>query len=98
MDTWKTLTIALSLSLLLLLSVAAGAFAAVQTTCPVMGGTINKELYADYKGQRVYFCCMACKPQFEKDPEKYIKKMKEMGQEPEKIGTGQALEKTDTSK
>ena len=98
MHTWKTLTIALSLSLLLLLSAAAGAFAAAQTTCPVMGGTINKELYADYKGERVYFCCMACKPQFDKDPEKYIKKLKEMGQEPEKIDAGQEPEKIDTNK
>ena len=64
---------------------AAIAFAAEQTTCPVMGGTINKELHGDYKGERVYFCCMACPPQFAKDPEKYIKKMKAMGQEPEKI-------------
>ena len=64
-------------------------FAAEQTTCPVMGGTINKDLHADYKGERVYFCCMACPPQFAKDPEKYINKMKVMGQEPEKIGTKQ---------
>lgn len=61
------------------------ALAAPQTTCPVMGGAINKELYADYKGERVYFCCMACPPQFKKDPEKYLKKMKDAGQEPEKI-------------
>jgi len=81
----KKLTITTTLSLLLLLSVAAAAFAAAQTTCPVMGGPINKELYADYKGERVYFCCMACPPEFAKDPEKFIKKLNEMGQEPEKI-------------
>lgn len=85
MHNWKTLTITLFLAFSLLLSVAAGAFAAAQTTCPVMGGTVNKKLYADYKGERVYFCCMACPPQFAEDPEKYIKKMKAMGQEPEKI-------------
>lgn len=73
------------LTFFMLLAFAVVSFAAAQTTCPVMGGTINKELYADYKGERVYFCCMACPPQFEKDPEKFIKKMKEMGQEPEKI-------------
>jgi YHS domain-containing protein len=66
---------------------AGNVFAADQTTCPVMGGTINKELHADYKGERVYFCCMACPPQFAKDPEKYINKMKTMGQDPEKIGS-----------
>lgn len=85
MYTWKKLTVALSLSLLLLLFVAAVAFAAAQTTCPVMGGTINKGLYADYKGERIYFCCKACPAEFAKDPEKYIKKLKEMGQELEKI-------------
>jgi len=76
-----------SLCLLALLLLSSPAFAAEQTTCPVMGGSINKELHADYKGERVYFCCLACPPQFEKDPEKYIKKMKDMGQEPEKVGT-----------
>ena len=75
------------LSLALLLSAAAVTLAAPQTTCPVMGGTVNKQLYADYKGQRVYFCCMACPPQFAKEPEKYINKLKEMGQEPEPIPT-----------
>ena len=64
---------------------AVAALAAPQTTCPVMGGTINKNLHADYKGQRVYFCCQACPPVFAKDPEKYINKLKAMGQEPEKI-------------
>jgi YHS domain-containing protein len=88
MCTLKTFCISTVFSAFLLLSVAVGAFAAAQTTCPVMGGTIvNKELFADYKGERVYFCCMACPEQFAKDPEKYIKKLKEMGQEPEKIET-----------
>ena len=50
-----------------------------QTTCPVMGGTINKELYADYEGKRVYFCCAGCIPEFQKDPEKYIKKLEDEG-------------------
>ena len=87
MHNLKTLTIAVTLSLLLLLSIAAGAFAAAQTTCPVMGGQVNKKLHADYKGERVYFCCAACPPEFKKNPEKYLKKLKEMGQEPEKIQT-----------
>jgi outer membrane murein-binding lipoprotein Lpp len=47
-----------------------------QTTCPVMdGGAINKDIYTVYKGKKVYFCCVGCKPQFEKDPEKYIGKL-----------------------
>lgn len=48
---------------------------AEQTVCPVMGGKINKEIFTEYKGKKVYFCCPGCKPEFEKDPEKYIGKL-----------------------
>ncbi|MCF8056659.1 MAG: hypothetical protein K9K37_08475 [Desulfocapsa sp.] len=84
MRNFQTFSLA-GLCLFVVLSFAGNAFAAAQTTCPVMGGTINKELYADHNGERVYFCCMMCPPEFAKDPEKYIKKLKEMGQEPEKL-------------
>jgi len=47
--------------------------AAEQTICPVMKGPINKEIFAEYKGKKVYFCCADCKATFEKDPEKYVK-------------------------
>ncbi len=50
-----------------------------QTTCPVMGGKINKEVYMDYEGKRVYFCCPSCIAEFEKDPETYMKKITEEG-------------------
>jgi Cu(I)/Ag(I) efflux system membrane fusion protein len=46
--------------------------AAEQTVCPVMGDKINKEIFMEYKGKKVYFCCPECKPKFEKDPEKYL--------------------------
>jgi YHS domain-containing protein len=46
-----------------------------QTTCPVMGGTVNKALFVEYKGKKVYFCCADCKTEFEKNPEKYIGKL-----------------------
>jgi YHS domain-containing protein len=55
-----------------------------QTTCPVMGGDINKNIYADYKGQRVYFCCTGCDAEFKKNPDKYLEKMKSQGVTPEK--------------
>ena len=48
-----------------------------QTNCPVMGGTIDKNVYTDYQGQRIYFCCPACKPKFLDDPEKYMQKIAE---------------------
>lgn len=55
------------------------ALAAAQTTCPVMGGNLDKNIFADYKGQRVYFCCKGCDAQFNQDPEKYLKKLKDQG-------------------
>ena len=50
-----------------------------QTICPVMGGKIDKKVYADYQGKRVYFCCSSCREEFKKDPEKYIKKLEDQG-------------------
>lgn len=47
-----------------------------QTTCPVMGGPINKDVFTEYKGQKIYFCCTDCIEMFKKDPEKYIGNIK----------------------
>jgi YHS domain-containing protein len=46
-----------------------------QTTCPVMDGAINKNLFTEYKGKKVYFCCSGCKEKFEENPEQYIAKL-----------------------
>ena len=47
-----------------------------QTMCPVMDGNkIDKNVFVEYKGKKVYFCCAVCKGEFEKDPEKYIAKL-----------------------
>lgn len=43
-----------------------------QTTCPVMGGAVDKTIFTVYQGKKVYFCCAGCKPEFERNPEKYI--------------------------
>ena len=48
-----------------------------QKTCPVMGGAINEDIYLDYEGRRVYFCCPACVEAFKKEPEKYLGKLDE---------------------
>lgn len=58
---------------------------APQTTCPVMGGKIDKTVHVDYKGKRVYFCCTMCTQTFLKDPETYIKKLEGIGQGVETI-------------
>ncbi len=60
------------------------ALAKPQTHCPVMGGKINTELYADHNGKRVYFCCAGCIEPFKKNPEKFIKKLEDAGYEPAK--------------
>jgi len=46
-----------------------------QTICPVMEGPINKDIFTEYKGKKVYFCCPGCKEKFEKEPEKYLSKL-----------------------
>jgi YHS domain-containing protein len=73
---------AVILALALTAFVAGGLWAAdpkPQTTCPVLAGTIDKSVYADYQGKRIYFCCKGCDAEFEKDPEKYMKKLQEEG-------------------
>lgn len=55
-----------------------------QESCPVVGGKINKDLYVDYQGRRVYFCCPSCIEVFKKDPEKYLQKLRDPGIAPEK--------------
>jgi YHS domain-containing protein len=56
-----------------------------QTHCPIMGGEINKEFYADHEGQRVYFCCPGCKEPFLKEAEKHLSEMRAEGIEPERV-------------
>ncbi|HUV40216.1 MAG TPA: YHS domain-containing protein, partial [Sedimentisphaerales bacterium] len=38
------------------------------------------DIYTDYKGRRVYFCCQACKTEFEKDPQEYVSKLPQFQQ------------------
>ena len=46
-----------------------------QKTCPIMGEPINKNIFAEYKGKKVYFCCAGCAEKFKANPEKYIAKL-----------------------
>jgi len=50
-----------------------------------MAGKIDKKVYTDYQGKRVYFCCSQCQKDFQKDPAGYVKKLE---------GEGVTLEKT----
>ena len=82
---------ALSLTLMLAAVVAMAAFAGDeksegnQKLCPIMGNPINKEVYTDYMGYRVFFCCEGCIAEFEKDPAAHLEKMKSEGVEPMKL-------------
>ena len=57
-----------------------------QTTCPVMGGKINKAQYADVKGKRIYVCCPGCIGKIKADPDKYVKKLEAKGITLDKAG------------
>ena len=43
-----------------------------QTVCPVMGNEIEPEVYTDYHGVRLYFCCPPCIDKFRQNPEGYM--------------------------
>jgi YHS domain-containing protein len=50
--------------------------AAEQKTCPVMDGNpIDKNIFVEYQGKKVYFCCAACKATFLAHPEQYVSKL-----------------------
>ena len=50
-----------------------------QTTCPMMGNPIDKKIFVDHKGKRVYFCCDDCPKAFKADADAQIKKMTDAG-------------------
>jgi YHS domain-containing protein len=52
-----------------------------QTMCPIMDGNkIDKNVFVEYKGKKVYFCCAGCKAKFDADPEKYVAKLPQFQQ------------------
>lgn len=51
-----------------------------QTTCPVMkGSAINKQLFVDYQGKRIYVCCRSCVAIVSKDPATIVRQMEAAG-------------------
>ena len=59
-----------------------------QTECPIMGNKINKSLFVDDQGKRVYVCCGMCIGKVKADPEKYIKELEAKGVVLDKAATG----------
>ena len=56
-----------------------------QATCPVRGAKIDKKVFADVEGYRVYLCCPACVEKVKADPKKYIAKIRANGETPEQL-------------
>ena len=56
-----------------------------QAKCPVMGGAIDKKLYVDHDGKRIYVCCSGCLGKVREDPAKYIKMLEDQGVTLEKV-------------
>ena len=51
-----------------------------QTTCPIMkGNEIDKRLFVDYQGKRIYVCCRSCVRVLKADPAKYVAAMEAEG-------------------
>jgi YHS domain-containing protein len=50
-----------------------------QVKCPVLSGSVNKKVYTDFEGKRIYFCCPPCIQEFKKNPEKYMKQFENEG-------------------
>jgi YHS domain-containing protein len=60
---------------------AAEAAGIEQKTCPVMeGNPIDPNIFVEYEGKKVYFCCPACPEKFKADPEKYLAKLPQFQQ------------------
>ncbi len=60
--------------------VEAVAAAIEQTKCPIMDSPINKALFVEYKGKKVYFCCPGCEEKFTAEPAKYVAKLPQFKQ------------------
>ena len=56
-----------------------------QTTCPVMKGSpVNKSLYVDAEGYRIYVCCCGCLREVRANPAKYVAELQAEGVELER--------------
>ncbi len=48
--------------------------------CPVMTDMkVDSDIFTDYEGKRVYFCCPNCRAAFRRNPEKYLPLLPQFG-------------------
>jgi len=50
-----------------------------QVNCPIMGNPVDKAVYKDVDGKRIYFCCPPCIEKFDTDTAGFIKTMEDKG-------------------
>ena len=55
-----------------------------------MGGKINKKLFVDTGGKRIYVCCQGCIAAIKKDPGKYVSKLEKQGISLDRVPTKSA--------
>ena len=77
----KKVIVAMASVAVFLITLTGAVSAKEQATCPVMGCEIDKKVFADHNGKRVYFCCNGCVGTFKKAPKKYIKQLEAEGVE-----------------
>jgi len=59
---------------------ASGQTQMTNVICPVMTDMkARPDIFTDYQGKRVYFCCPSCKAAFERDPERYLPLLPQFG-------------------
>lgn len=48
----------------------------INENCPVMDGKVNSKITTVYKDKTIGFCCESCLGEFNKNPERYLDKLK----------------------
>ncbi|MEP0775057.1 MAG: hypothetical protein HRF46_11920 [Acidobacteriota bacterium] len=66
---WKLITFGVVLALVGGLTLAQPGKA--QSACPVSAKAIDRSVFVDHQGQRIFFCCRGCPAAFKADPEKF---------------------------
>jgi hypothetical protein len=56
-----------------------------QTKCPITGRPIDKTLFVEAEGYRIYVCCPACIDKVQGDPRAAAARIRDNGEEPEKL-------------
>ena len=83
------LIVAVGISAAILLAGQAPAKSKPQSTCPNCDMKLeNKDIYIDAAGYRIYACSDYCRDKVKADPPKYIKKLRDRGEEPERLEQG----------